>query len=202
MCLGSLSSISVVMLCIAILGMLHKNLDVHGSSFIDRRARIVMRLTAAAIFALLPIKQDWRSLHYLGIHAAVLAWVVGFETFGKLGAVGRRYDSERAAALKKAFVGQGQDIAMGDLETGRHSRSSASRGAEKRMSDSAQNVLSFGRRKLNKGWDRGVPRRASWHEHSDLTPAERGEEDVGIESELGNLEEKELSTGQRWALAH
>jgi len=56
-------------------------------------------------------------------------------------------------------------------------------------------------RKLNKDWAVRAPRRASWHEYEDLTGAERGEEDVGIESELGKLEVKEVSSGQRWAYA-
>ncbi len=46
-----------------------------------------------------------------------------------------------------------------------------------------------------------LDKRGSWHPFDDLTAGERGEEDVGIESEIGHLEEKDLTYGQRWAYA-
>ena len=44
-----------------------------------------------------------------------------------------------------------------------------------------------------------LKRELSWHPYEGLTLAETGEEDVGMEGELGHLQMKELSAGQRWA---
>lgn len=46
-----------------------------------------------------------------------------------------------------------------------------------------------------------LKRNLSWHPYDGLTLGEQGEEDVGMEGELGRLEMKELSEGQRWAFA-
>ncbi|PWN32443.1 uncharacterized protein FA14DRAFT_111934, partial [Meira miltonrushii] len=142
-------SIGTAMLCMGVLGMLHKSLDRWGSSLIPKSARIGLRFLLAAVFYVMPLIRHWTSSEYLGIHAALLAFAVAFETFGKLGAVGRVYDPVRAEALHSAVKGPG--------------------------------------------------RRASWHEHDDLTGEETGENDVGVESELGRLESKQVASGERWA---
>ena len=109
-------------------------------------------------YAGLAAQKHYNSLYLMGTVAGSLVFLVLFETIGKIGAVGRRYDEEKSHELY-----QGMDA----------------RGEKKLKLD----------------------RRASWHPFNDLTPGEKGEEDVGIESEIGHLEEKDLTHGQRWAYA-
>lgn len=150
------ASLACVMGCIGCIGLMHRNLDVYGSSLVPRWMRLVVRFIAAAAFAILPIKGDWASLNLMGLYAAILAAVVAFETVGKVGAIGRRYDADKAAEFTR----------------------------ENSHSHKAQ-----------------LDRRASWHPFDDLTGTERGEEDVGVESEIGHLEQKNLAKGERWAYA-
>ena len=151
-------SAACVMVCLGLIGCMHRNLDVHGSTLIPRWARILFRFLAAVEFALLPLKTDWNSLYLMGTVAGSLVFLVLFETIGKIGAVGRRYDEEKSHELYQCMDARGE-------------------------------------KKLK------LDRRASWHPFNDLTPGEKGEEDVGIESEIGHLEEKDLTHGQRWAYA-
>ncbi|KAJ1023190.1 hypothetical protein NDA16_003343 [Ustilago loliicola] len=151
-------SLSCVLLCLALIGCMHRNLDVHGSTLVPRWTRIGVRFLASIEFGLLPLKKDWNSLNLMGVVAGSLVLLVFFETIGKIGAVGRVYDAEKTKELYAGMDARG----------------------EKRL-------------RLNK--------RADWHPFDDLTPGERGEEDVGIESEIGHLEEKDLTHGQRWAYA-
>lgn len=151
-------SLSCVLLCLALIGCMHRNLDVHGSTLVPRWARIGVRFLASIEFGLLPLKRDWNSLDLMGVVAGSLVLLVFFETIGKIGAVGRVYDADKTKELYAGMDARG----------------------EKRL-------------RLDK--------RASWHPFDDLTAGERGEEDVGIESEIGHLEEKDLTHGQRWAYA-
>ena len=110
-----------------------------------------------------------------------------------------KYDAVRAAELrqrrKEASTGELDDsFAMSGV--GGH----AEKKHTKRLSVSANEIIQTAARKLHKdGAVKGPGRRASWHEYDDLTGPERGEEDVGVESELGKLEVKEVSSGERWA---
>lgn len=88
------------MLCMAILGTLHKSLDRWGSSLVPKSARIASRFIIAALFAVMPLLHHWTSAEFLGIHAIILGAAVAFETFGKIGAVGRVYDHVRAEELR------------------------------------------------------------------------------------------------------
>lgn len=151
-------STSCVMLCLGLIGCMHRNLDVHGSTLIPRSVRIGARFVVAIEFALLPLKKDWLSLEVMSVVTGSLLFLVLFETLGKIGAVGRRYDSEKRKELYSGIATSGQKAL-----------------------------------KLDK--------RGSWHPFDDLTAGEKGEEDVGIESEIGHLEEKDLAYGQRWAYA-
>ncbi|CAD6920460.1 unnamed protein product [Tilletia controversa] len=217
-------SLSVTILCIAGIGILHHSLDKYKSALMPHHMRIFWRLVASALIASLPmLKDEWRSLPFLGTHVAILAWLVAFETIGKIGAVGKRYDEERANELKaRRAMLHAQGERSGDNSFGSNGSFGMDRLAEKGAGSGATttarspNVLEPGldeenssrrdrlfyrMRRLNKDWTVRAPRRASWHEYEDLTGAERGEEDVGIESELGKLEVKEVSSGQRWAYA-
>ncbi|MCO5588070.1 hypothetical protein L7F22_042025 [Adiantum nelumboides] len=219
-------SIGTSMLCMAVLGMLHKSLDRWGSSLIPKSARIGLRFLLAAVFYVMPLVRDWTSSEYLGMHAALLAFAVAFETFGKLGSVGRVYDPIRAEALRRQRLGlkvQSESVyASGEIPMDQlyHSSSSSpqkslyaapyadnvekstmpSGGGGHQRQFSVGNILDTGMRKINKDSAvKGPGRRASWHEHDDLTGEETGENDVGVESELGRLESKQVASGERWA---
>lgn len=152
-------SASCVLVCLGLIGCMHRNLDVHASTLLPRWVRSIgLRFLVAVEFALLPLKQDWDSLSLMSVVTGSLLFIVLTETFGKIGAVGRRFDAEKSRELYAGMDARG----------------------EKQL-------------KLNK--------RSSWHPFDDLTPGERGEEDVGIESEIGHLEERDLTHGQRWAYA-
>ncbi|SNX85717.1 uncharacterized protein MEPE_04426 [Melanopsichium pennsylvanicum] len=149
-------SASCVMLCLGLIGCMHRNLDVYGSTLIPRWVRISFRFLTSIEFAVLPLKKDWNSLNLMGVVAASLMFLVFFETLGKIGAVGRQYDEQKAREMYASMDARGD-------------------------------------KKLR------LDKRARWHPFEDLTPGEKGEEDVGIESEIGHLEEKDLTHGQRWA---
>ncbi|SJX64267.1 uncharacterized protein SRS1_14916 [Sporisorium reilianum f. sp. reilianum] len=152
-------SASCVLVCLALIGCMHRNLDVHASTLLPRWVRSIgLRFVVAVEFAMLPLKGDWDSLSLMSVVTGSLLFVVLLETFGKIGAVGRRFDADRTRELYAGMDARG----------------------EKRL-------------RLDK--------RSSWHPFDDLTPGERGEEDVGIESEIGHLEERDLTHGQRWAYA-
>jgi len=234
-------SLATTVLCIAGIGMLHHSLDRHRSAMMPHHIRMLWRIIAAVLIACMPLRTHWSSMGFLGVNVAILAWLAAFETIGKVGAVGKRYDEKRANELKAAraalgtsdgggsggaggarSAGAGSEAGYSMLERGEKSSDghSMSRGATAtsmaplhpqqqqspflapgEQSDSIRDRLFYRMRKLNKDWAVRAPRRASWHEYEDLTGAERGEEDVGIESELGKLEVKEVSSGQRWAYA-
>lgn len=63
--------------------------------------------------ALLPLKEHFDDLNFLAIYMALLVVLVSFETLGKLGAVGRHYDSEKTSALR-----QRREKAMDAIEAG------------------------------------------------------------------------------------
>lgn len=189
-------SIATVMLCMGIIGMLHKSLDVWGSALIPKSARIALRFILAAVFAIMPLLRHWTGIEFLAVHAGLLALAVAFETFGKLHAVGREYDPVRAEELRRLrreiSEGRSPSIPLSRLEKSQHHRSI--------IGNHMATAIEVGKRKLHKdSFVKGPGRRASWHEYDDLTGAERGEEDVGIESELGKIESKDVSSGERWA---
>ncbi|PWN32444.1 uncharacterized protein FA14DRAFT_181133 [Meira miltonrushii] len=135
------ASISIAMLCMAILGTLHKSLDRWGSSIVPKSARIASRFIIAAIFGVMPLLHHWTSAEFLGVHAIILGAAVAFETFGKIGAVGRVYDHARAEELRLQRLamhssspiteknGEGGEFPMNELQ---HQQS---RGDPSRMQD-------------------------------------------------------------------
>ncbi|KAK0547787.1 hypothetical protein OC846_004383 [Tilletia horrida] len=232
-------SLATTVLCIAGIGLLHHSLDLHGSAKFPHHVRIIWRLVAAVIIACMPLRTGWTSLSFLAVNVGILAWLVAFETIGKVGAVGKHYDEKKAAELKAArealYASEkagrapressaGLDDSFGGAK-GSAGASSFSMGpinnnnknnrdveavdstgtmyvaATQQEGATFRDKLFYRMRRLNKDWTVRAPRRADWHEYEDLTGAERGEEDVGIESELGKLQVKEVSSGQRWAYA-
>ncbi|PWN43216.1 hypothetical protein IE81DRAFT_346811 [Ceraceosorus guamensis] len=221
-------SMSTVMVCFGLLGLLHGSLDVYGSSLVPHWWRIAQRFGLAIAFALFPLHEGWTSVGFLGTYAALLVIQVFTETFGKLGAVGRVYDHERAEALREArskahqdsYSSTSQRIASGGSGTSSDKEIPMERltdgaGGEKRRASQASEsrwgmghgrnpseLLHLSRKLIDKDYAVRAPgKRDSWHAWEDLTGEEIGEEDVGVESQLGNIEAKHVSSGQRWAYA-
>lgn len=230
-------SMAVAMASIALIGLLHKNLDRAGSALWPHSARIGLRFCVALGFATLPIKSDWSNASFLGCYCGLLVVLVVSETLGKLGVVGRRFDEAKAAEYYRMLEetsgkrrgsgggGGGSDGALADVEE-RYARDyelhglgggandaaagngAAGRGRERRhsmmqsLSTSAVNIFESTHRTLNP-YTSGVKlsRRSSWHPYDDLMPDEKGDEDVGVEGELGHMNVRErLSKAERWAL--
>lgn len=197
-------SIGLVMLSMGILGILHKSLDRWRSSMIPKSARITFRFVLAVIFVILPQLRKWNSVEFLGAYAGLLGIAVAFETFGKLGAVGREYDPVRAEELRQQRKSKHADNAIPMYGLPSHNRSTSTAFSPEKASQHVRRTSMAAGMALSKAFNKdavvkGPGQRASWHEYDDLTGAERGEEDVGIESELGKIETKEVSTGERWA---
>jgi low temperature requirement protein LtrA len=195
-------SIATAMFCIGVIGILHKSLDRWGSSAFPRETRIALRFVMAGVFGVMPLLHHWKSVEFLGTFAAILALAVAFETFGKLGSVGREYDPVRAEQLRQAKMGdEGDDIALADLTSDPNlaEKGSVTRKGGRNNVAKGKSKEPKGSKKQKKVKVKGPSRHDSWHEYDDLTGCERGEDDVGIESELGRLEAKQLSSGERWA---
>lgn len=178
-------SLAAVMGLMAVLGLLHKNLDRAGTALWDRHARIILRLLVAAMFAIIPIPHGLSNLEFIAVYAVLSAVLVASETLGKLGVVGRRFDAVKADKLyagleaERAMAREQSKVALEDFEMGETLR---------RRAGQAERI-------------ERPTRRSSWHEHDDLFNDEQGNEDVGIEGEIGNMEVKErLVSDQRWAL--
>lgn len=198
------ASISTATVCIGLLGMLHKSLDAWGSSAIPKSARISVRLIMAGIFAVMPLLYHWKSVEFLGAHAGLLTLAVAFETFGKLGAYGRKYDPVRAEELRKKRKQANGELAPDSIPMSNispYGSPSTEKRHVRRLSVTANEILLTATKKIvsKDSIVKGPGRRASWHEYDDLTEAERGEEDCGVESQLGELQSREVSSGERWA---
>lgn len=268
------ASMSVAMLCMATIGLLHRNLDIAGSAYWSQRARIALRLVCSAGFALLPLGgEGWNNLEFLLAYNLILGLLVFSETAGKLGVVGRKFDQAKADAYYAALKGEGADPeekrsdeeVFKALQEGLEVSASAqdAHADLKRLSDvhfsplrmdmrqhsssgppeSLQNILEEGKSQdqqvttgqyppqpqgqfhtlrsrasiisqtaaeLGKKVDEAINPHTSrvklskkdiWHPYVDLMGDERGDEDVGVEGELGQMEVKErMDAGQRWAL--
>ncbi|PWN22174.1 hypothetical protein BCV69DRAFT_267382 [Microstroma glucosiphilum] len=182
------ASMSVAMLCMAIIGLLHRNLDIAGSAYWSQRARIAFRLVCSAGFALLPLGgEDWNNLEFLLAYNIILGLLVFSETAGKLGVVGRKFDQAKADAYYAALKSDSADP------------------EEKRSAEEVFKALQEGleaNEAINPHTSRvKLSKKDVWHPYEDLMGDERGDEDVGVEGELGQMEVKErMDAGQRWAL--
>lgn len=208
--------------CLGFLGMLHSSLDRHKSALVPHWWRVTQRFFLAGALGSLPIYQGWTTTGFLGTCAGLLTLQTATETFGKIGALGRYYDEERAAELRQRRAAHQDAVKSGDssvIEMG-------SPGSSSMKHSNSGSTLSAGKRKFDKHFEvRGPNKRNSWHEWADLTgelaPArllnvhlltlailalhfageERGEEDVGVESEIGKLETRYVDAAQRFAYA-
>ena len=211
-------SLSCAMACVATMAFLHESLDLHGSALAPTKLRIAVRYLVAVIFALIPLKRGWTGTHFLAVYACILIIVVAFETLGKLGAIGRVYDADKAAALEQWRIQQSRDRAsrsrspsgdQSDLELGdaagttRPTRTQTMQSRTESVAKSMRNVKDFCERKLDNTY--GCPGKPTskddWHAYEDLSYDEKGEEDVGNEGELGDVESRQLIASRRWALA-
>lgn len=182
---------------IAIIGLLHKNLDKAGSAKWPYHARIALRGVVSAAFAVIPIGYHMTNIEFLTAYAVLLLLLVASETLGKLGAVGRRYDPVRAeryyARLKEETRRRRRSahpsssaagsISLEALPVGEaHSQMQSMRRAGGEDDDGqegdgyyspAHNALG---RALNPYTSAvRLSRRSSWHYYADLGPDERGD---------------------------
>lgn len=193
-------SCGTVLLCITLLGLLHRNLDRKNSTLLPRWIRLGARIVVGVLITLLPIMRDtWLTHEFLAVCAGMLASLVIFETVSKVGAVGRRFDEKNAALVRRAKL----------TTLSRRNPAEMRAMKEARAQLRAMGVVeSPPLPHVEKPTPEDEPlrplrlrRTLSWHPYDGLTLGETGEEDVGMEGELGHLEMKELSTGQSWAFA-
>ncbi|WFD29912.1 hypothetical protein MSPP1_000926 [Malassezia sp. CBS 17886] len=189
-------SVSTALACIGALGALHRNLDLHGSTALPRWVRLLLRFVVAAVILFVPLMRDeWDTLSFLGVNAGILAALVIIETLTKIGAVGRRYDANASRLVHRA---KRTRQAMHDA----CSKADAV-AARRKLADMnalhPRQAAGLERAHENPLEHLRLARSLSWHPYVGLSLAEKGEEDVGMEGELGQLEMKESTAGQRWA---
>jgi len=133
-------------------------LDRRGSALIPRSVRLIVRVLAAILFALLPLSDEHivTSAGLLAIVASVLTFVVILETVGKLGAVG---DESRINAV----LGHEEGDAIASLHR-----------------QLGPNIL-----KPEEHPNRAALSSCELADSVDLTEQEAGEEDAGVEGEVG-----------------
>lgn len=152
----------------------------------------MLRFVFGILIIFIPLMQEsWSTLKFLGVHTAILFVIVLYETVSKVGAVGRRYDPEGAALVRRAKHSRHLKHDSAKREDVYKARAELQEKNAIRKTTTKKNSKKLGRLHLN--------RTLSWHPYDGLTLAETGEEDVGMEGELGKMQMKELSTGQRWA---
>lgn len=178
---------------VGVLALLHRNLDRHSSTVLPRWSRILLRFVIALIVLFLPLMRDsWKTIDFLGVNTALLFLLVCFETITKLGAVGRRYDpygSQLVHNAKPRSEAKNDPVMSNEIQKARQRLEEMGAVYKPKRQD---DPFGFSNRLQLK-------RELSWHPYEGLTLAETGEEDVGMEGELGHLQMKELSAGQRWA---
>lgn len=234
------AAMSCALLMTALIGLLHKNLDVYGSAKWSHLARIVLRVIVAAVYGVVPLLEGLSNAEFLAIYTALSVILVVSETLGKLGAVGRRFDAGKADAYYAALEREGQKrkwmeeddeaatkggekhpsrgrrsggeaLELGERASicGRPTMAAAAAtmtvseaGLDGRGADFQAQQTSSVSRFLNPYTSHvRLSRRSSWHPYDDLTADEQGNEDVGVEGEIGQMEVKErLDKGQRWAM--
>ncbi|KAF8665263.1 hypothetical protein AX16_000284 [Volvariella volvacea WC 439] len=101
--------LSVSLLCLAVIGWLHKSMDAKGSSLIPRNVLIVLRVAAAITCVLLPLSDNLNdSVHILSIHVSILIALVVLDAVGKFGAMP---DSSLSTRHDVASSSQGNNTA-------------------------------------------------------------------------------------------
>lgn len=186
-------SCCTALICISFIAVLHRNLDLRGSTLFPRWTRIAMRVLVALIILFLPLmRETWKSIDFMATCAGLLFFLVAFETVTKVGAVGRRFDQNKSNLVLRA-------------KRNRSALSDPKKAASIRQARSELLKLKAIKNITPEGGIPDINKRLylhsnlSWHPYEGLTLAETGEEDVGMEGELGHLQTKKLSSGQRWA---
>lgn len=148
------------MITLCAIGTLHKDLDASHSALLHRNWRLVGRLVAGIIFALLPLVDHLSATALLGIYASILLALVATETIGKLGSV--RSDEKILKALT--------------------SRKDGANGVHLALHSTIGKDVEI----------------AEEHDHG-LMANELGEDDAGVEGDLGELRVTRLGPQQRLA---
>jgi len=79
---------SVIMICLGIMGFLHRSLDKPKTGIIPRWIRLSLRIVVGILFAVSPLFDNDSSVLELGTYCGGLGGLVLAETFGKIGTVG------------------------------------------------------------------------------------------------------------------
>ncbi|WFD44371.1 hypothetical protein MPSI1_003039 [Malassezia psittaci] len=193
-------SCGVVLLCITLIGVLHRNLDRRGSTLLPRTIRLGARVVVGLLITLLPLMRTvWLTQDFLAVIVCMLTFLVLFETISKIGAVGRHYDEKNANLVRHAKVTifakmNPQEISA--IKQARHELREMNAIKFPSLPKESAHVADDEPLKRLR-----LRRTLSWHPYEGLTLGETGEEDVGMEGELGHLEVMEISTAQSWAFA-
>lgn len=186
-------SCCVALACIGTIGLLHRDLDVHGSNLLPRWTRIALRFVVALLVLFLPLMhEDWQTIDFLGVNLAMLFFLVAYETIAKVGAVGRQLDYNSSQLVRRAKASEKARTDPARAQDILEARKALYEMGAVRES-SVEKALTSPYHRLY------LVQKLPWHPYEGLTLAETGEEDVGMEGELGHLEMKKLSSGQRWA---
>jgi hypothetical protein len=85
---------SVIIICLGIMGFLHRSLDKPGTGLIPRWLRLGCRIILGILFAVSPLFGNHSSVLELGIYCGGLGGLVLAETVGKIGTVGNTVESK------------------------------------------------------------------------------------------------------------
>jgi len=86
-------AMSVIMMCLGLMGFLHWSLDKPGTGIIPRWCRLSLRIVLGILFAASPLFHNNSSVLELEIYCGGLGGVVLLETIGKIGTIGNMAES-------------------------------------------------------------------------------------------------------------
>ena len=78
----------VMMICLGIMGFLHRSLDKPGTGLLPRWVRLGLRILLGIFFVLFPLFENDSSVLELGVYCAGMGALVLVETVGKIGTLG------------------------------------------------------------------------------------------------------------------
>ncbi|GAA5980581.1 hypothetical protein JCM11641_006688 [Rhodosporidiobolus odoratus] len=157
------AGLAVVTSVLTFLGVLSKPLDRAHSALLHRNIRLLTRLIAGIIFAVLPLTDTLSSTELLAVVVGVLVLICVAETVGKLGSM------EDEGKVRRALSARTEE------------------------SEPAQDAL---HRELG-----GVHVAGVEEGPYELTDIEKGEDDAGVEGDLGEIRVTKLGRQQRLAYA-
>lgn len=195
-------SVGVTLTCIGAIGALHRCLDKAKTGLLPRDVRLLWRFCAAALIICLPLMSHWdQPRDLIGVIASILTFTVFLETFSKVGTVGRRFNETNAEIVHRSKINKDVLSDPVRLEAAINARERLRDMNALRSDNDADAAALRDPSTLRLRTRPLLARNLDWHPYGGLSHDEQGEEDVGMESELGQLECKELSQGQRWAHA-